>query len=100
MGLPAGSMGPKVEAACRFVTEAGGRAAIGSLSDAADVISGTAGTQVRQADRDVQGRMPALRAGLPALRREAGRVVEWGNDNRTGGATGAYCPHTDLTQAG
>ena len=47
MSFPAGSMGPKVTAACRFVTETGGRAAIGSLEQAADVISGTAGTQVR-----------------------------------------------------
>ncbi|MCW2818930.1 MAG: Carbamate kinase [Marmoricola sp.] len=44
--FPAGSMGPKVAAACRFVEETGGRAAIGSLASAADVIAGTAGTQV------------------------------------------------------
>ena len=46
-GLPfaAGSMAPKVEAACRFV-EAGGGAAIGALSDLAEVVSGTAGTQI------------------------------------------------------
>jgi carbamate kinase len=41
-----GSMGPKVEAACRFV-EAGGRAAyIGALSDASSMLSGDAGTQI------------------------------------------------------
>lgn len=45
LGLPAGSMGPKVEAACRFV-EAGGRAAIGALEDAAALVEGLAGTQV------------------------------------------------------
>ncbi|CAN5120152.1 carbamate kinase [soil metagenome] len=44
--FPAGSMGPKVAAACRFVKATGGRAAIGSLDEAADVISGVSGTQV------------------------------------------------------
>lgn len=44
--FPAGSMGPKVEAACRYVRATGGRAVIGSLEDAANVISGTAGTQI------------------------------------------------------
>jgi len=46
MRLDPGSMGPKAEAACRFV-EAGGRAAIGRLEDARRVIAGSAGTQVR-----------------------------------------------------
>ena len=32
MSFASGSMGPKVEAACRFVEATGGRAAIGSLS--------------------------------------------------------------------
>ena len=44
--LPAGSMGPKVTAACLFVRTTGGRAAIGSLQEAAAVASGHAGTQV------------------------------------------------------
>jgi carbamate kinase len=42
----AGSMGPKVEAACRFVERTGARAAIGSLSDINHVLNGTSGTQV------------------------------------------------------
>ncbi|GAA5122334.1 carbamate kinase [Alloalcanivorax gelatiniphagus] len=46
MSFPPGSMGPKVGAACRFVTDTGRAAAIGSLSDAGDVINGAAGTQV------------------------------------------------------
>jgi carbamate kinase len=41
-----GSMGPKIEAVCRFVERTGGRAAIGSLEEAAAVIDGSAGTQV------------------------------------------------------
>ncbi len=45
--FPDGSMGPKVEAACRFVTRTGGRAAIGALEASADVIAGRAGTQIR-----------------------------------------------------
>jgi carbamate kinase len=42
----AGSMGPKVEAACRFVERTGGRTAIGSLDDAVAAAEGAAGTQV------------------------------------------------------
>lgn len=46
--LPAGSMGPKAEAACSFVRGAPHRrAAIGALSAAAQVVDGSAGTQVR-----------------------------------------------------
>ena len=44
--FPAGSMGPKVEAACRFVTATGGRAVIGSLEQIEDMLAGSAGTQV------------------------------------------------------
>ena len=43
----AGSMGPKVDAACRFVEATGGTAAIGALARAAAVAEGRAGTQVR-----------------------------------------------------
>ena len=42
----AGSMGPKVEAACAFVLATGHRAVIGSLDRIEDMIAGTAGTQV------------------------------------------------------
>lgn len=42
----AGSMGPKVEAACRFVEATGRPAAIGALDDAAAVLAGLAGTTV------------------------------------------------------
>jgi carbamate kinase len=45
----AGSMGPKVEAACRFVEATGAVAAIGSLADAASVVRGSAGTLVAPA---------------------------------------------------
>ena len=47
-GIPfaAGSMGPKVEAACRFAKATGKRAAIGALSDLNLIIAGEAGTTV------------------------------------------------------
>jgi carbamate kinase len=44
--LPAGSMGSKVEAACRFAEVTGGMAAIGRLEDVAGLLAGTAGTIV------------------------------------------------------
>jgi carbamate kinase len=43
----AGSMGPKVEAVCRFVERTGGRGVIGSLEEIDDLLDGRAGTQVR-----------------------------------------------------
>ena len=43
----AGSMGPKVEAACRFVEHGGTLAAIGALDDAAELLRGECGTSVR-----------------------------------------------------
>ena len=42
----AGSMGPKVEAACRFAERTGGEAVIGALADLAAVARGDAGTRV------------------------------------------------------
>lgn len=49
----AGSMAPKVEAACCFVSESGGVAYIGELSDAAAILNGKAGTQVALAGDDL-----------------------------------------------
>jgi carbamate kinase len=43
---PAGSMGPKVDAACRFVERTGAAAAIGSLDEIEEILDGRAGTQV------------------------------------------------------
>lgn len=45
LGLAAGSMGPKAEAAARFA-ENGGRAVIAAMGDAAGALKGEAGTQV------------------------------------------------------
>jgi carbamate kinase len=47
LDLPHGSMGPKVEAACGFVTATGNDAVIGALADIADIVAGRAGTRVR-----------------------------------------------------
>jgi len=52
MKFPAGSMGPKVEAACRFVRATGKRAAIGELSDLGRILAGEAGTTI---DADAEG---------------------------------------------
>jgi len=44
--FPAGSMGPKVESACDFAQVTGNTAVIGSLSNVAGLVQGTAGTRV------------------------------------------------------
>jgi len=43
-----GSMGPKVEAACRFVERSDGFAAIGALEEASTILAGAAGTRIRR----------------------------------------------------
>lgn len=50
--FPAGSMGPKVDAACRFAAATGRRAAIGALRDLPRIIAGEAGTTIA---KDVEG---------------------------------------------
>lgn len=47
LDLPAGSMGPKVQAACDFAQSTGNEAVIGSLTDIAKIVAGDAGTRVR-----------------------------------------------------
>lgn len=44
--FPAGSMGPKVEAVCRFVERTGCPAAIGALADVQGIVAGERGTLV------------------------------------------------------
>ena len=48
MRFPAGSMGPKVEAACRFAAATGKPAAIGALKDLGLILAGEAGTTVHR----------------------------------------------------
>jgi carbamate kinase len=50
----AGSMGPKVDAACQFVERTGRVAAIGSIADAAALVRGEAGTVVTRAAKGSQ----------------------------------------------
>jgi carbamate kinase len=47
LGLPAGSMGPKADAVCRFVEAGGQLGAIGALDAASDLLRGATGTIVR-----------------------------------------------------
>lgn len=47
MAFAPGSMGPKVDAACRFAERTGGIAAIGALADASAILEGRRGTRVR-----------------------------------------------------
>jgi carbamate kinase len=46
MSFAAGSMGPKVDAACRFARATGKRAAIGELSQLSRILAGEAGTTI------------------------------------------------------
>lgn len=46
LNFAAGSMGPKVQAACDFVNRTGGMAGIGALADASAILSRRAGTRV------------------------------------------------------
>lgn len=48
-----GSMGPKIEAASRFVARTGGMAGIGALEDAGRILAGTAGTLIRLDDQPI-----------------------------------------------
>jgi carbamate kinase len=67
LDFAAGSMGPKVEAACRFVERTGGEAVIGALEDAATLPEG-GGTRVVPASR-----VSRRRAGAPAPTRPRSR---------------------------
>lgn len=51
LDFPAGSMGPKVDAVCRFVEITGGMAAIGRLEEVSEILAGRAGTIVTPSGR-------------------------------------------------
>jgi len=53
MTFAAGSMGPKVDAACRFASATGKRAAIGELSQLSAVLAGEAGTTIDAAAKGI-----------------------------------------------
>ena len=46
MDFPAGSMGPKVDAAAEFAEATGGRSVIGSLEEIDGLVAGSSGTNV------------------------------------------------------
>jgi carbamate kinase len=52
--FPAGSMGPKVDAACMFAERTGKRAAIGALKDLPQIVGGEAGTTVAAECREME----------------------------------------------
>jgi carbamate kinase len=56
LDLAAGSMGPKVEAACRFAERSGGRALIGRLDRVEALLDGSAGTVVDAAATGLEHR--------------------------------------------
>ncbi|HZM93155.1 MAG TPA: carbamate kinase [Vicinamibacterales bacterium] len=53
MSFAAGSMGPKVMAACKFAAATGKSAAIGALADLNKIIAGEAGTTVSAKESDI-----------------------------------------------
>ena len=61
----AGSMGPKVRAACSFVEETGGLAAIGSISDTPALLRGEAGTIVTREAAGIEYAEATTGAGAP-----------------------------------
>jgi carbamate kinase len=70
--FPAGSMGPKVDAVCRFVEVTGDMAAVGRLEDAVDILRGDAGTIVTPAGH--YGGPHDLRPAVPHHLEGAGRA--------------------------
>lgn len=53
LSFPAGSMGPKVQAACHFATATGKTAAIGALPDLSRIIAGEAGTIISVQEKGI-----------------------------------------------
>jgi carbamate kinase len=69
MRFASGSIGPKVDAACRFVERTGHPAAIGALEDASRIVAGEAGTLVvadtTTTDREESACRATRRSGPP-----------------------------------
>jgi carbamate kinase len=56
LGFAAGSMGPKVQAACEFARNTGKEAVIGSLADIENIVKGYAGTRISTASKGIHYR--------------------------------------------
>ena len=69
LGFAAGSMGPKVEAACEFATRTRRRAVIGALDDIARMVAGDAGTSIEAGQHGVVEGTPDV-AELSAVAKE------------------------------
>jgi carbamate kinase len=65
MAFAAGSMGPKVDAACRFSAATGKLAAIGALPDLSRIIAGEAGTTVYPSGGMVYGEKQVANTAQP-----------------------------------
>ncbi len=64
MTFVAGSMGPKITAACDFVRAGGTLAGIGRLQDARAIVEGRAGTQVRLEPLPANNQVPAEKSSV------------------------------------
>ncbi|MCS3470718.1 carbamate kinase [Pseudomonas sp. JUb42] len=53
LGFAAGSMGPKVQAACEFARNTGKVAVIGALADIEEIVAGRAGTRISTASHGI-----------------------------------------------
>jgi carbamate kinase len=72
----AGSMGPKVQAACRFVDATGRVAAIGALADARALLNGRCGTIVRDVDDRARADRQATRDRLSLVPEAVARSID------------------------
>lgn len=78
LSFPDGSMGPKVEAACRFVEATGKRAVIGRLENAIELFAGTQGTTVVQDVEEADLRQQS--AAMPGKGGKAAMATDAQND--------------------
>ena len=69
----AGSMGPKVDAACHFAEATGKLAAIGALADLGKIIAGKAGTTVHPSNKKEKARGQRQKAKGQGRKRKKGR---------------------------
>lgn len=74
MHFAAGSMGPKITAACDFVRAGGGFAGIGKLSDARALLEGRAGTQIKPEGAATKASAPAKRKAPVAAENQPAAV--------------------------
>jgi carbamate kinase len=69
LGFAAGSMAPKVEAACEFARHTGRRAVVGALTDIEHMIAGTAGTSIQCGQGEMVEGQPDVPPHGPICRR-------------------------------